>query len=67
VGKIIYLQNNSWYRLGNINPDVMDFGKFKGCKFLNEGCKGGTFPEFCYNEEEVIFKFSHQKVKCSYS
>lgn len=37
----------SWYRIGNISPDPMNFGHLSGCAFINQGCLGGNYPEFC--------------------
>ena len=32
------LEDSGWYRLGEIDPDVMTFGLYRGCSFLNKGC-----------------------------
>lgn len=41
------LYETGWYKLGNITPDTMEFGQFRGCQFFNNQCFGGTFPEYC--------------------
>jgi hypothetical protein len=49
------LEDSGWYRLGQVNPDVMTFGLYRGCNFLNFGCYGGNYPEFCSAGDPVDY------------
>lgn len=42
------LQDSGWYKVNFDMAHPISWGKGKGCKFLNEGCKARPmFDEFC--------------------
>jgi hypothetical protein len=44
-----FMEDTGWYRLANIQPDLLNWGHKKGCDFYNNDCSisKNHFEEYC--------------------
>ncbi|CAD8047317.1 unnamed protein product [Paramecium sonneborni] len=61
------LQDTGFYRLSDYSPDQNQWGRFKGCNFVENYCNNSNFTEFCTQEnvESCSFEKSGQSI-CMY-
>ncbi|EGR32238.1 leishmanolysin family protein, putative [Ichthyophthirius multifiliis] len=55
------LQDSGWYEINNTSLfDNTEWGKNKGCSFIQEYCRSvNNFPEFCTQEEQEGIDFTY--------
>ncbi|CAD8044205.1 unnamed protein product [Paramecium primaurelia] len=58
------LQDTGFYRISDYTPDQSQWGRNKGCKFVENYCNNNNFTEFCYqkNIESCSYERTGQSI-----